>query len=96
MAAKTGTLSILHEMMAELLITEITVCKEEGIPMSASDKAVIIKFLKDNNITADVDAEDMKRLQGEFSDELSLQREAKRQLMAAKADSNVDPLESIL
>ena len=77
MSAKVSVLNQLHAALAELFIEDIRICKEEGIPMSASDKAVIVKFLKDNNITADVDADDMKRLTTEFQDELAAKREAK-------------------
>jgi hypothetical protein len=42
--------------------------------MSASDKAVIVKFLKDNDITAVIDDAKMKELNEEFADELSKKR----------------------
>ena len=35
MAASTGTLSALHEMLTEMFIQDIKLSIEEGIPMSA-------------------------------------------------------------
>lgn len=87
MAAKESRLSKLHEMIAELFIDDINMCREEGIPMAASDKAVIVKFLKDNDITAVKDEDDMAKLEQEFSnltDELAARRQSK------KADLNLD------
>lgn len=88
MAAKESKLSQLHEMLAELFMEDIRICKEEGIPMAASDKAVIVKFLKDNSITCDPDSEQMKTLRDEFSDELSARRaeRAKAVIQSAEED----------
>ena len=74
MAAKSSTLGTLHELITEMFIDDIRMCKDEGIPMSASDKAVIVKFLKDNDITAVIDDAKMKALNAEFADELSQKR----------------------
>ena len=95
MAAKQSALSKLHEALAEMFLEDIRICKEEGIPMSSSDKGVIVKFLKDNNITADVDNKDMQKLQDEFKDELAERRREKAQaLLDATNDS--DELAGIL
>lgn len=89
MAAKQSALSQLHEALAEMFLEDIRICKEEGIPMSSSDKGVIVKFLKDNNITADIDNKDMQKLQDEFKDELAERRREKAQaLLDASADSD--------
>lgn len=74
MAAKSSQLGTLHELITEMFINDIKLCKDEGIPMSASDKAVIVKFLKDNDITAVIDDAKMKELNEEFADELSKKR----------------------
>ena len=74
MAAKSSQLGTLHELITEMFIADIKMCKDEGIPMSASDKAVIVKFLKDNDITAVIDDAKMKELNAEFADELSKKR----------------------
>ena len=95
MAAKQSALSALHEALAEMFLEDIRICKEEGIPMSSSDKGVIVKFLKDNNITADIDNADMQKLQDEFKDELAEKRRARAQaLLDAEDDS--DELHGIL
>lgn len=95
MAAKQSALSQLHEALAEMFLEDIRICKEEGIPMSSSDKGVIVKFLKDNNITADIDNKDMQKLQDEFKDELAEKRRARAQaLLDAEDDS--DELHGIL
>lgn len=95
MAAKQSALSQLHEALAEMFLEDIRICKEEGIPMSSSDKGVIVKFLKDNNITADIDNKDMQKLQDEFKDELAERRREKAQaLLDATNDS--DELAGIL
>ena len=89
MAAKQSALSALHEALAEMFLEDIRICKEEGIPMSSSDKGVIVKFLKDNNITADIDNKDMQKLQDEFKDELAEKRRARAQaLLDAEDDSD--------
>lgn len=77
MAAKQSALGMLHEALAEMFLEDIRICKEEGIPMSSSDKGVIVKFLKDNNITADIDNEHMQTLKDEFQDEFAQSRAAR-------------------
>ena len=90
MAAKQSVLSELHLMLTELFLEDIRICREEGIPMSASDKAVIVKFLKDNSVTADVDDESMQALRDEFKDELAARRQAKAQsILAPSADDDL-------
>ena len=90
MAAKQSVLSELHLMLTELFMEDIRICRAEGIPMSASDKAVIVKFLKDNSVTADVDDESMKALRDEFKDELAARRQAKAQgILAPSADDDL-------
>lgn len=88
MAAKISALETLHEMLTELFIEDIKICRSEGIPMSASDKAVIVKFLKDNSVTADVDDESMRQLRDEFKDELAARRQAKAQSILAPSEDD--------
>ena len=78
-AAKRSRLSELHYMFTEALIEEIKQSKEDAVPLPAADKSVIAKFLKDNDITADADSEEMQDLRDEFNDELSARREARKQ-----------------
>lgn len=93
MSAKTSTLEKLHEMLAELFIEDIKLCREEGIPMSASDKGVIVSFLKNNNITADPDLEDMQRLDEEFKRQAEIERAARaKSMLKQKGDDRFDDL----
>ena len=90
-AAKRSRLSELHRMFTEALI-------EEKVPLPAADKSVIAKFLKDNDITADADSEEMQDLRDEFDDELAARREARKQEILNKvggSDSG-DLLEGIV
>lgn len=64
MAASLDLMGRLHEMLAEAMLEELKFAKEEGMPIPASDKAAIAKFLKDNNVTADpAAAADLEALQ---------------------------------
>ena len=93
MAAKESTLSLLHEMLAEMFIQDIKLSLEEGIPMAASDKAVIVKFLKDNNISADIDVQQMQELRDAFQEDLDKTRKARAgRLLQAAADDAVQGL----
>ena len=97
-AAKRSRLSELHRMLTEALIEEVRQSKEDGVPLPAADKSVIAKFLKDNDITADADSEEMQGLRDEFDDELSARREARKQEILNKisgSDSD-DLLEGIV
>ena len=93
MSAKASTLEKLHEMLAELFIEDIKLCREEGIPMAASDKGVIVSFLKNNNITADPDLEDMQRLDEEFKRQAEIERAARtKSMLEQKGDDRFDDL----
>lgn len=95
MAAKQSALNELHEALAEMFLEDIRICKAESIPMSASDKAVIVKFLKDNSITADIDAAGMQDLKDEFRDELAAKRAARAAAILAQ-DETQDEMHGIL
>lgn len=97
MAAKQSRVSSLHDLLTELFIEDIKICRAEGIPMSASDKAVIVKFLKDNDVTAAPDEIKVQALREEFQDELAAKREARRQhILMRAAGTEEDPLEGVL
>lgn len=97
-AAKRSRLSELHRMFAEALIEEIKQSKEDEVPLPAADKSVIAKFLKDNNITADADSEEMQDLRDEFDDELAARREARKKEILNKisGSDSEDLLEGIV
>ena len=97
MAAKQSKVSSLHDLLTELFIEDIKMCRAEGIPMSASDKAVIVKFLKDNDVTAEPDEAKVQALRDEFQDELAAKREARRQhILMRAAGTEEHPLEGVL
>lgn len=97
-AATKSRLSELHRMFTEALIEEIKQSKEDEVPLPAADKSVIAKFLKDNDITADADSEEMQDLRDEFDDELSARREARKQeiLNKVSGSDSEDLLEGIV
>lgn len=69
MAAGTDKLGELHALLADIMITELTWYREQDppIPVPASDKAAVAKFLKDNNVTSDpVDDDAIQALRKEF------------------------------
>lgn len=52
-----------HSMLAEYFLAELKVAQEEGTPMVSSTLSVIVTFLKNNEITADVkDDADLEEL----------------------------------
>lgn len=87
-AATKSRLSELHKMFTEALISELKQAGEEEIPLPAADKSVIAKFLKDNDITADVDSTEMQELRDEFEDELAAKRKARAEELLAKAGAD--------
>lgn len=86
MAASQSKLAELHEMLAEIMLEDLRQSKEEGIPLPAANLGVIRQFLKDNDITATVDADDMKQLREEFQTDLANKRETRKRLNEALSD----------
>ena len=97
-AAKRSRLSELHRMFTEALIDELKQAHDEEVPLPAADKSVIAKFLKDNDITADADSEEMQDLRDEFDDELAARREARKKEILNKisGSDSEDLLEGIV
>ena len=92
-AASTSKLAELHEMLAEVLLADLRQSKEEGIPLPASNLGVIRQFLKDNNISASIDADDMAQLRDEFAEELAQKRAAgKAKINAALAEDDMSAI----
>lgn len=88
-AAKKSSLEELHEMLAEVLIEDLRQAKADKIPLPAANLNAIRQFLKDNNVTASIEAEDMRDLRNEFEDELAKKR-AERQAALEKSLSDDD------
>lgn len=92
-SASASKLNELHELLAEVLIEDLRQSKSEGIPLPAANLGVIRQFLKDNNISASLDAKDMQDLRDEFADELAAKREERKQKMNTALtldDSDID------
>ena len=64
--AKVSKLANLHELLVDLFTQDIRLCIDECIPMSASDKAVIVSFLKNEEITATPDDDKIDAMREEF------------------------------
>lgn len=77
-AASTSKLAELHEMLAEVFLEDLRQSRAEGIPLPAANLGVIRQFLKDNEISASIDADNMAAIRDEFADELA-QKRAERQ-----------------
>lgn len=73
-SASTSALAELHEMLAQVFIDDLRQSREENIPLPAANLGVIRQFLKDNEITASIDADDMASIRDEFADELAQRR----------------------
>lgn len=67
MAANKKELGSLHSKFTKFLADELEMYIEEGIPMAAADKTVIMTFLKNNNITAESTDEDLQRVREQFA-----------------------------
>ena len=76
MAAKESELSLLHSLLTNVFTLDCKTCIDEGIPMAASDKLAIAKFLKDNAITCEPDADDMEELRKAFENGKDLRRQS--------------------
>ena len=74
-AASLADLKELHSLIARSLNQRITQDMEDGLPTDAATLGAAIKFLKDNNVSADpADADDLSALR----DKLKQQAEQRR------------------
>lgn len=65
-----------HTMLAEYFLEELKAAKEDGIPMMSSTLSVIVTFLKNNEITADVRSnEDLSALREKIRAQTKTQEE---------------------
>lgn len=72
--ASTGKLAELHALLSEVFIHDLKQAKAEGIPLPAANLGVIRQFLKDNDISASIEADGMAALREHFQDELAAKR----------------------
>ena len=74
-SASLADLQELHSLIARSLNQRITQDMEDGLPTDAATLGAAIKFLKDNNVSADpADADDLSALR----DKLKQQAEQRR------------------
>ncbi len=89
MAAKESELSLLHSLLTNVFTLDCKTCIDEGIPMAASDKLAIAKFLKDNAITCEPDADDMEELRKAFENGKDLRRQSTASTILGNAKDNL-------
>ena len=89
MAAKESELSLLHSLLTNVFTLDCKTCIDEGIPMAASDKLAIAKFLKDNAITCEPDADDMEELRKAFEGGKDLRRQSTASTILGNAKDNL-------
>ena len=92
-SASKSKLNELHEMLAEVLIADLKQSIAEEIPLPAANLGVIRQFLKDNEITASLETDDMLQLRDSFREELAAKREkAQGKLSDALADDSMSAI----
>lgn len=94
MAAEHDSLEALHALLAQVMREEIEYYRKEAIPVPAADKAVIVKFLKDNAVvsTPKTTAE-LDKLREDFKNTPRGNRLAQlRQEIGADLDDNAELL----
>ena len=90
MAANKKELGSLHSKFTKFLADELQMYIEEGIPMAAADKTVIMTFLKNNNITAESTDEDLQRVREQFS---SIKEENRGKALAILKEAHAESLQ---
>lgn len=84
-----ANLAGLHELLAQAMEDELKRCKDAALPVSAPFAAVIAKFLKDNNVTAE--REDMDEL-ARLRTELEGGKASARAALMSKAQEEMDDI----
>lgn len=90
MAANKKELGGLHSKFTKFLADELEMYIEEGIPMAAADKTVIMTFLKNNNITAESTDEDLQRVREQFS---SIKEENRDKALAILKEAHAESIQ---
>jgi len=76
--ASTGDLNDLHATVAKALSTRIKQDIEDNLPTDAATLGAAIKFLKDNNISADpADAENLSGLREQLAEQRRRRQESR-------------------
>lgn len=87
-ASTVGELNELHALIAKSLKQRIEQDIDDNIPTDAATLGAAIKFLKDNNVTADpADADDLSELREKLKEQASKRRKSVGNVVAlASAD----------
>jgi len=92
-AATLAELQDLHSLIARSLSARITQDMEDDLPTDAATLGAAIKFLKDNNVSADpADADDLSALREKLREQAELRR-ANRGNVVALATADMKQLE---
>jgi len=94
MALKTSKVSDLLESLANTMLIELQQSTDkDGIPLSASDKAVILALIRHCGVTAEPDSDALEGLKQAYSDDLATRREARaKTLTNTLRDEGLDGL----
>lgn len=93
MALRESKVKQLLEGLADLMLQELDLAKSEGIPLSASDKAVALALIKHCGVSAEPDSDQLAALKDSFSEELAAQRTARaKALVEQTKDDGLDSL----
>lgn len=87
-ASTVGELNELHALIAKSLTQRITQDIDDNIPTDAATLGAAIKFLKDNNVTADpADSDDLAELRNKLKEQAASRRKSVGNVVAlASAD----------
>ena len=92
-AASLADLQDLHALIARSLNQRITQDMEDGLPTDAATLGAAIKFLKDNNVSADpADADDLSALRATLKQQAE-QRRAGRSNVVQLATQDLKVME---
>ena len=92
-AASLADLQELHSLIARSLNQRITQDMEDGLPTDAATLGAAIKFLKDNNVSADpADADDLSALRDKLKQQAA-QRRAGRSNVVQLATQDLKVME---
>lgn len=75
-SASLAELQELHKLIARSLNSRIQQDMEDGLPTDAATLGAAIKFLKDNNVSADpADSDDLAALRGKLKEQADQRRQ---------------------
>lgn len=81
-AANMGELQELHKLIAKSLTGRIQKDMEDGFPTDAATLGAAIKFLQNNNVTADpADADDLKDLRNKLTEQAAARKAARARVV---------------